>query len=47
VISRGIVPADVIAVTPMDCPVENRPGCTRADLRIGFTDAIGREIVAT
>ena len=34
VISRGIVPADVIAVTPMDCPVENRPGCTRADLRI-------------
>lgn len=34
VISRGIVPAQVIAVTPMVCPVENRPGCARADLRI-------------
>lgn len=34
VISRGIVPATVTAVTPMTCPVENRPGCERADLRI-------------
>jgi len=34
VISRGIVPAQVTAVTPMDCPVENRAGCARADLRI-------------
>ena len=34
VISRGIVPAEVIGVTPMVCPVENRPGGTRADLRI-------------
>lgn len=34
VISRGIVPAQVTAVTPMVCPVENRPGCARADLRI-------------
>lgn len=34
VISRGIVPAQVTAVTPMVCPVENLPGCARADLRI-------------
>ncbi len=34
VISRGIVPAEVTAVTPMDCPVETRPGCARAELRI-------------
>lgn len=34
VISRGVVPAEVTAVTPMVCPVENRPGCMRADLRI-------------
>lgn len=34
VISRGVVPAQVTAVTAMDCPVESRPGCARADLRI-------------
>jgi uncharacterized membrane protein len=34
VISRGIVPAEVTAVTAMTCPVETRPGCARVDLRL-------------
>jgi uncharacterized membrane protein len=34
VISRGIVPAQVTAVTAMTCPVETRPGCARVDLRL-------------
>lgn len=34
VISRGIVAAEVTAVTAMTCPVETRPGCARVDLRL-------------
>jgi len=34
VISRGIVAAQVTAVTAMTCPVETRPGCVRVDLRL-------------
>lgn len=43
VVSQGIVPAEVTAVTPMDCPVENRPGCARADLRLEGGPAEGSE----
>jgi uncharacterized membrane protein len=34
VISRGIVPAQVTAVTAMTCSVETRPGCARVNLRL-------------